>query len=141
MVDLLKKEGNSPLLWEIKGRRDMSLKKTKYAEKDCKRAIELAPDYSRAQYKLGMLYIQQECLNDAESMLKKVLAENNRYIDAHMMPGMVYQQQGNIDCSNTHYRAVADLNQRNARGSNNLASNLVDYGGNLDEAIKFARKA
>jgi tetratricopeptide (TPR) repeat protein len=137
---LEKKEGN-PFLWEIKGRLALALKNEGDAEGAFLKAVDHAPEFSKARYELGVLYTRQKRFPEAESMFKKVIEENSTYIDAHMMLGMVYQQQGNIDGSNTHYRAVVDLNPRNAMASNNLASNLADNGGSLDEALKFARKA
>ncbi len=54
---------------------------------------------------------------------------------------MILNTQGKIEEANTYYRRALDLSPRNALAANNLASNLADYGGNLDEALKFAQLA
>ncbi|HSE15178.1 MAG TPA: tetratricopeptide repeat protein, partial [Candidatus Deferrimicrobium sp.] len=46
-----------------------------------------------------------------------------------------------IDESNKEYRKVLTLSPKHPLAANNLASNLADGGGNLDEALKFAQIA
>ena len=48
---------------------------------------------------------------------------------------------GKIDEANKEYRRALELSPKNALAANNLASNLSDLGGNLDEALKFAQVA
>ena len=48
---------------------------------------------------------------------------------------------GKIDEANKEYRRALELSPKNALAANNLAANLSDFGGNLDEALKFAQVA
>ncbi len=48
---------------------------------------------------------------------------------------------GKVDEANKQYRRALELSPKNALAANNLASNLSDFGGNLDEALKFAQVA
>jgi Flp pilus assembly protein TadD len=54
---------------------------------------------------------------------------------------MVINSQGRIDEANKEYRKALTLSPKNPLAANNLASNLADGGGNLDEALKFAQIA
>jgi tetratricopeptide (TPR) repeat protein len=54
---------------------------------------------------------------------------------------MVLNSEGKIDAANKEYRKVLTLSPKHPLAANNLASNLADGGGNLDEALKFAQIA
>src|SRR3990172_12881200 len=54
---------------------------------------------------------------------------------------MVINSKGRIDAANKEYRKVLTLMPKHPLAANNLASNLADGGGNLDEALKFAQIA
>ena len=54
---------------------------------------------------------------------------------------MVINSEGRIDAANKEYRKVLTLSPKHPLAANNLASNLADGGGNLDEALKFAQIA
>jgi len=49
--------------------------------------------------------------------------------------------QGKMNAANKEYRKVLTLSPRHPLAANNLAANLADGGGNLDEALKFAQIA
>ena len=73
--------------------------------------------------------------------MAKVIEQNDKNVGAHVLLGMVLNSQGKIDAANKEYRKVLTLSPKHPLAANNLASNLADGGGNLDEALKFAQIA
>ena len=135
------KEPKNPLLWEMVGRFQLASGKPAEAEGAFLKGIELAPEFTAPYYQLGLLYAAQKKFPEAEARLAKVLEKNDRNVGAHALLGMVLNSQGKIDAANKEYRKVLTLSPKNPLAANNLASNLADGGGNLDEALKFAQIA
>ena len=73
--------------------------------------------------------------------LEKVIEKNDKNVGAHVLLGMVLNSEGKIDAANKEYRKVLTLSPKHPLAANNLAANLADGGGNLDEALKFAQIA
>ena len=73
--------------------------------------------------------------------LEKVIEKNDKNVGAHVLFGMVLNSEGKIDAANKEYRKVLTLSPKHPLAANNLAANLADGGGNLDEALKFAQIA
>jgi Flp pilus assembly protein TadD len=139
--EYLANEPKNPLLWEIAGRFYLAKKRPEEAERAFLTAIELDPEFVQPYYELGMLYIAQKKLPDAEAKFRKVVEKDEKNAGAHTILGVVLNSRGKKEEANRHYRRALDLAPKNALAANNLASNLSDHGGNLDEALKFAQKA
>jgi tetratricopeptide (TPR) repeat protein len=137
----LAKNPKNPLLWETAGRFRLALREQGQAENAFLKAIELAPDYTQPYYQLGVLYAAQKKLPEAEEKFRKVVEKDGRNVGAHTLLGVVQNSLGKIEEANKHYRRALEIAPRNALAANNLASNLSDHGGNLDEALKFAQIA
>jgi Flp pilus assembly protein TadD len=135
------KEPKNPLLWEMVGRFQLASGKPAEAEAAFLKSIELAPESTAPYYQLGLLYAAQKKFPEAEARLAKVLEKNDKNVGAHVLLGMVLNAEGKIDEANKEYRKVLMLSPRHPLAANNLASNLADGGGNLDEALKFAQIA
>jgi len=105
------------------------------------KATELAPDNPQAYYQLGVLYVAQKKLPEAEAKFRKVIEKNEKNPGVHTLLGVVLNSQGKIEDANKEYRRALELAPKNALAANNLAANLADHGGNLDEALKFAQVA
>jgi tetratricopeptide (TPR) repeat protein len=135
------KEPKNPLLWETAGRFHLAMREPAEAETAFLKAIELAPDYTQPYYELGVLYIAQKKLPEAEAKFVKVIERNEKNVGAHTLLGVVQNSLGKIEEANKQYRRSLELSPKNAMAANNLASNLSDHGGNLDEALKFAQVA
>ena len=135
------KEPKNPLLWETAGRFHLAMREPAEAETAFLKAIELAPDYTEPYYELGVLYIAQKKLPEAEAKFVKVIERNEKNVGAHTLLGVVQNSLGKIEEANKQYRRSLELSPKNAMAANNLASNLSDHGGNLDEALKFAQVA
>jgi len=123
------------------GRFHLAMQEPAKAETVWLKAIELAPDYAQPYYELGVLYVAQKKLPEAEAKFVKVIEKNDKNVGAHTLLGVVRNSMGKIEEANKQYRRALELSPRNSLAANNLASNLSDPGGNLDEALKFAQIA
>jgi tetratricopeptide (TPR) repeat protein len=139
--ETIAKEPNNALLWEIAGRFHVATGKQKEAEADFLKAIELAPDFSAPYYQLSLLYASQKKFPEAEARLRKVVEKSPKNVGAHTLLGIVLNSLGKTDEANKQYRRALELSPKNSLAANNLAANLADGGGNLDEALKFAQIA
>ena len=70
-----------------------------------------------------------------------MIEKNEKNVGAHTLLGVVRNSLGKIDEANKEYRRALELSPKNALAANNLAANLSDHGGNLDEALKYAQIA
>jgi tetratricopeptide (TPR) repeat protein len=135
------REPENPLLWNMVGRFQLASGKPAEAEAAFLKSIELAPEYTTPYYQLGLLYAAQKKFPEAEARLAKVVEKNDKNVGAHVLLGMVLNSEGKIDAANKEYRKVLSLSPKHPIAANNLAANLADGGGNLDEALKFAQIA
>jgi len=135
------KEPKNPLLWDMVGRFQLASGKPAEAEGAFLKSIELAPEFTAPYYQLGVLYAAQKKFPEAEKRLREVTEKNDRNVGARVLLGMVLNSEGKIDAANREYRKVLTLSPKHPLAANNLASNLADGGGNLDEALKFAQIA
>jgi tetratricopeptide (TPR) repeat protein len=135
------KEPKNPLLWDMAGRYQMASGKPAEAEAAFLKSIELAPEFTSPYYQLGVIYAAQKKFPEAEKRLEKVIEKNDKNVGAHVLLGMVLNSRGKIDAANKEYRKVLSISPKHPLAANNLASNLADGGGNLDEALKFAQVA
>jgi Tfp pilus assembly protein PilF len=70
-----------------------------------------------------------------------VIAKNPKYLAGYMAVGAIYDQQGDGQKAETYYRKALDIKQNFGPAANNLAWNLAERGGNIDEALTFAQIA
>ena len=139
--EYLAMEPKNPFLWEMAGRFHLAKREAAEAESAFLKAIELAPEFTQPYYKLGILYIAQKKLAEADAKLSKVIGKNEKNVGSHTLLGVVRNSLGKVDEANKQYRRALELSPKNALAANNLAANLTDSGGNLDEALKFAQVA
>jgi len=134
-------EPKNPLLWDMVGRFQLSSGNPAEAEAAFLKCIELAPEFTAPYYQLGVLYAAQKKFPEAAKRLEKVIEKNDKNVGAHALLGMVLNSQGKLEEANKEYRKVLALSPKHPLAANNLAANLADGGGNLDEALKFAQIA
>src|SRR3972149_357244 len=65
------KEPKNPLIWEMAGRFHAAGRNPAEAEKGLLKAIELAPDFTRPYYELGVIYVAQKKLAEADEKFRK----------------------------------------------------------------------
>jgi Flp pilus assembly protein TadD len=73
--------------------------------------------------------------------LKNALKVNPKSFAAHMTLGSIYEQKGDQEAAKFQYREALNLEPQNPAAANNLAWNLAETGGDLDEALKLAQMA
>ena len=135
------KEPKNGQLWDMAGRFAVASGKPAEAESAFMKAIELAPEFPSPYYQLGVMYAAQKKFPESEKRLRELIEKNDKNVGAHVLLGMVINSQGRIDEANKEYRKALTLSPKNPLAANNLASNIADGGGNLDEALKFAQIA
>jgi tetratricopeptide (TPR) repeat protein len=141
LEDRLARDAGNARIWEIAGRFYVATGDSAAAKEAFLKAVGIAPDSTAPYYQLGMLYASQKKFRESESRLRKVVEQNHRDIGAGVLLGMVINSQGRIHEANEEYRRVLALSPKNAIAANNLASNLADGDGNLDEALTYAQTA
>lgn len=139
--ETMAKEPKNAQLWDMAGRFAVATGKPAEAESAFMKAIELSPEFISPYYQLGVMYAAQKKFPESEKRLREVVEKNDKNIGAHVLLGMVINSQGKIAAANKEYRKVLTLSPKHPLAANNLASNLADGGGNLDEALKFAQIA
>lgn len=137
----LAEEPKNPVLWEIAGRFYTAEGNSRGAERAYLKAIESDPEFSQPYYELAVMYMRQRRLPEAESRFREVVRKNDKNVSAHVLLGVVLNSQGKIEDANAQYRKALVLSPKTPLAANNLAANLVDHGGNIDEALKFAQVA
>jgi tetratricopeptide (TPR) repeat protein len=139
--EALEKEPKNAQLWEIAGRFHLVSGKFAEAETAFLKSIELSPEFTAPYYQLGVIYAGQKKFPEASIRLEKVIEKNDKNVGAHALLGLVLNSLGKMEAANREYRKVLTLSPKHPLAANNLASNLADGGGNLDEALKFAQIA
>jgi tetratricopeptide (TPR) repeat protein len=90
---------------------------------------------------LAKLYIQEENIEGAISQYKAILEKNPYSLAGYMGLGTIYDQQGNGKKAEENYRKALAIKSDFAPAANNLAWNLLEREGNIDEALGFAQIA
>jgi tetratricopeptide (TPR) repeat protein len=106
-----------------------------------RKAIETDPNVLASYVALARMYGQLGKLDQAISQYEAVLNKNPNYLGGYMAIGTIYEQKGDGEKAETYYRKALEIKRDFAPAANNLAWNLADRGGNIDEALKFAQIA
>lgn len=139
--ETMARDPKNPQLWDMLGRLQLVSGKPVEAETAFMNSIEQDPNLISPYYQLGVMYAAQKKYPESEKRLREVIRKNDKNVGAHVLLGIVINSQGRIEDANTEYRKALALSPKNPLAANNLASNIVDGGGNLDEALKFAQIA
>jgi tetratricopeptide (TPR) repeat protein len=104
-------------------------------------AIKTDPNIIAPYVALARIYIMEKKLDQAISQYEAILSKNPKYLAAYMALGTIYDQQGDGEKAETYYRKALEIKSDFAPAANNLAWNLAERGGNIDEALGFAQVA
>lgn len=113
----------------------------KQAREHFERAIEADPNLPAPYVALARIYVQEGKPQEAISQYKAVVSKNPNYLAGYMALGAIYDQQGNHAEAEAFYRKALEIRKDFAPAANNLAWNLAANGGNIDEALGYARTA
>jgi tetratricopeptide (TPR) repeat protein len=96
-----------------------------------------SPENSDVIYALGLLYLQANRLDDAETQFKRLVEQNERFYNAKYYLGRIAEEREDFDAASTWYRSVAgDENFFDAQVRLVL---LQARDGELEEALKNLR--
>ncbi len=118
------------------------------AEKDFKKAqdyfekaIETDPNMLAPYVSLAKIYVQEKKIDQAVSQYEAILKKQPKYLAGYMALGTIYDQKGDGQKAEIYYRKALEVKKDFAPAANNLAWNLLERGGNIDEALGFAQLA
>ena len=114
---------------------------TENAKVRLRNAIEMDPSILPSYVALARIYVREKKYDEAIAEYKNALLKNPRYYPGHMAIGTIYDVKGEGEKAESHYRKALAIKSDFAPAANNLAWNLAERGGNVDEALTFARIA
>jgi len=143
--DLKKKVTNSRAslahIEYLEGKIFLAKKDYKTAENRFKKAVEKEPDNLAAYVALAEIYAKEKRFDEAIQEYEGVIAKNPKYLAGYMALGTIYDRKGDDQRAQAYYRKALNINNSFGPAANNLAWNLAERGGNIDEALTFAQKA
>tara|TARA_Y100000782_G_scaffold27470_1_gene30669 strand:+ start:1083 stop:1832 length:750 start_codon:yes stop_codon:yes gene_type:complete len=99
------------------------------------------PDAARDSYiQLGIGYLQKGETERAKAPLSEALKLDPRSASAHMVLALVFQQEGEYDAAEEHFRSALSADASNARILNNYGAFLLDRE-RYAEALSYFQKA
>jgi tetratricopeptide (TPR) repeat protein len=113
----------------------------KAAQDRFKKAIEIEPNNPAAYVALAQIYAKEKRFDEAITEYEGVIAKNPKYLAGYMAVGTIYDLKGDAKKAETYYRKALEIKKDFGPAANNLAWNLAQRGGNIDEALTFAQIA
>jgi len=110
------------------------------AEEFLKRAVELAPAHSKANYHLGVAAHERGDKSGAVRAFERAIELDRELIDAYIRLGQVLHDQGAYDRAIGVYLDAARIRDKNEYLHNNLGMAYVEQG-KLDRAIESFKKS
>jgi len=105
------------------------------------KAVETDPNLLGPYAALAKAYGRLGRFDEAISRYEALLAKSPDYLAGYMALGTIYDQQGDPETAESYYRKALERNKEFAPAANNLAWNLAEKGGNIDEALGYAQIA
>jgi tetratricopeptide (TPR) repeat protein len=144
-LDLIEKHmlemGDSAPARELLGRLYVRDGKPRLAREHLARAIEINPGAVEAYLLLAALREGPESSEEALADIERAVSREPNYPKSWMMKGALHDARGERDKANESYRKVLELTPDFIPALNNLAWNLAESGGDINEALKFAERA
>lgn len=111
------------------------------AEETLKGLIAEKVPLGNTYFQLSGIYYAKGDLAKAVSLLEESRKQNPNDPRVSLMLGSLYEQNGRLQDAQTLYRETLKIDGDSAAAMNNLAFNLAESGGNLDEALVLAKRA
>lgn len=105
------------------------------AEAECKQGLAIDPGMPEAHYTLGMIYKEQNRLDDSVNEFKQATQIDPQYSEAFAGLGVVKLQQGNLADAASAFKQAIALNSGNSTAHYGLGTTYLRQG-QLDDAIK-----
>jgi tetratricopeptide (TPR) repeat protein len=139
------KAGENPtqmaLIEYLEGNIFLAKKDMKWAQQHFETAIKTDPNILAPYEALARIYMREQKLEEAILQFEHILTKNPNYLAGYMALGTIYDKLGDKEVAETYYRKALEIKGDFAPAANNLAWNLAEKGGNLDEALSFAQIA
>jgi tetratricopeptide (TPR) repeat protein len=132
---------NLALIEYLEGSIFSAKKEPRKAQKHYENAIKSNPNILAPYVALARIYLRGGKSAEAISQYESILKMNPKHFPGYMALGTIYDQQGDGEKAETYYRKALEIKQDFAPAANNLAWNLAERGGNIDEALNFAQIA
>lgn len=78
------------------------------------RAVASAPHDTGILFQLGLLYYQQNRMDDAREVLEMAIARNNNFSNARYFVGLIYADRGELEKARLEFAKILELNPGNA---------------------------
>ena len=131
----------SAAIENLEGNICLAKKDFKMARHHFEKAININPDILPPYPALAKLSIEENQIDKAISEYKAMLKKNPEYLAGYMALGIIYEENGDGKKAEAIYREALKINNDFGPAANNLAWNLAETGGNIDEALRFAQIA
>ncbi len=99
------------------------------------------PNFTTADLGLAQLDMAEGHEKEATATLSGLIQRNSKDVAARMMLAAIKEKTGNPSAAMEEYKKILELQPSNVVVLNNLAYDLVEYGNQQDEALKYAQKA
>jgi len=130
---LLAEDADSPILHDMFGRLAMMRQDRETAEREFRKASELAPEWSVPYQRLIGLYMANNETDKVVRECKSVLEKNPDAFVEEFMLGQIYQMQGDTDGAVKAYESVLKKQPKFLPAANNLAYIFAET--STDEAV------
>ena len=111
------------------------------AEAALHKAVELDKNNTDALEKLGKVQVQEGATDQALALYQQSIKDNPRETRFYILAGELYESKQNWDQAKTMYQQALSIEPDQPLASNNLASVMLEQGGNVDVALAMAETA
>lgn len=105
------------------------------------KAVEADAGIFGAYEAIAQIHLAEKRLDEAGRQYETIVAKNPKYVAGHMALGTIADQMGDRKKAEASYRTALSIDRDFAPAANNLAWNLIETGGNIDEALGLAQSA
>ena len=98
-------------------------------------------DAAVANMNLGAGYLRQGNTTLAIERLQRALAQDPNLVQAHTTIALAYDQIGNLEQAESHFKRATQLNQNDGSAANGYAAFLCTHGNRWAEAQPYFRRA
>jgi Tfp pilus assembly protein PilF len=132
---------NQPRLYVSLGQLYYSRRDYVRAEQAYRKALSLDSNNLSVYSMLGQLFMAQNSIDKAIRELENALKIDPKSVSSWIVLGFIYESQKNSQKAIQCYREALKVDPEMPIAANNLAWQLAETGGNLDEALTLARMA